>query len=89
MLTPNAIEILRARYLKRNREGVLTEDPEAMFRRVARAIAGARTIAIPRTGAVAGTGTVVIVIVVFAAAHPLGRVHHIAKIECRSRAGKQ
>ena len=41
MLTPNAKEILRARYLKRNREGVLTEDPEAMFRRVARAIAGA------------------------------------------------
>lgn len=39
MLRPNAIEILRARYLARNKAGEVVEDPAGLFRRVARAIA--------------------------------------------------
>lgn len=37
-LSPNAITVLNRRYLKRNTEGVPTEKPEDMFRRVAKAI---------------------------------------------------
>ena len=39
MLTQNAIQILQARYLIRNKVGKPIETPEALFRRVARAIA--------------------------------------------------
>lgn len=41
MLTPNAVEILRARYLKRNKAGEVTESPEELFHRVARAVSAA------------------------------------------------
>ncbi len=40
-LTPNALEVLRARYLKKNERGEVVETPEELFRRVARAIASA------------------------------------------------
>ena len=43
MLSPNAVEILRARYLKRNEAGEVTETPEELFRRVARAVSRAET----------------------------------------------
>ena len=40
-LTPNALKVLEKRYLAKNEEGVLTETPEGLFRRVARSIAQA------------------------------------------------
>lgn len=40
-LTQNAIRVLERRYLKRNEEGHVVEQPEDMFRRVARNIAAA------------------------------------------------
>ncbi|MEJ2583787.1 MAG: adenosylcobalamin-dependent ribonucleoside-diphosphate reductase [Robiginitalea sp.] len=43
MLSPNAVEILRARYLKRNKAGEVAESPEDLFRRVARAVSAAET----------------------------------------------
>lgn len=38
-LSKNALEVLKARYLKRDDDGVLMETPEALFRRVAREVA--------------------------------------------------
>lgn len=40
-LTENAIRILRQRYLRKDQQGRVSETPEAMFRRVARAAASA------------------------------------------------
>jgi ribonucleoside-diphosphate reductase alpha chain len=40
-LTPNALDVLRARYLRRDPTGQVVESPEQMFRRVARAVAAA------------------------------------------------
>ncbi len=41
MLTGNAVRVLERRYLARDENGELTEDPEGMFKRVAAAVAGA------------------------------------------------
>lgn len=38
-LTPTAIEILESRYLLKNEKGEITETPDQMFRRVAKAVA--------------------------------------------------
>ncbi len=38
-LSPNALEVLRRRYLKKDEEGNVVEDPVALFKRVARFIA--------------------------------------------------
>jgi len=43
-LTPNAIKVLEARYLKRDPDGKVIETPEEMFRRVARTIASVERI---------------------------------------------
>ncbi len=43
-MNPNALSILRERYLIRNAEGVVTERPEGMFARVARFVAGAEDL---------------------------------------------
>ncbi|APV44778.1 ribonucleoside-diphosphate reductase alpha chain [Dehalogenimonas formicexedens] len=40
-LTPNALRVLEKRYLRRDRNGRITETPEQMFRRVARFVAQA------------------------------------------------
>ncbi|NMB15906.1 MAG: ribonucleotide-diphosphate reductase subunit alpha, partial [Firmicutes bacterium] len=37
-LSPNALTVLERRYLRRDEQGELIEDPEGMFRRVARNI---------------------------------------------------
>lgn len=41
MLSENALEILRARYLRRGPDGQVAEDADGLFRRVARAVAAA------------------------------------------------
>lgn len=41
VLTPNALNILKTRYLQRNEKGELVETPEQLFRRVAKAVASA------------------------------------------------
>ena len=46
-LTPNALRVLRARYLKRDEDGRCTEEPADLFRRVAEAVAEVE----PRFGA--------------------------------------
>ncbi len=38
-LSENALKVLKARYLKKNEDGQVIEDPESLFRRVARTIA--------------------------------------------------
>ncbi len=38
-LSPSALKVLEKRYLKKDREGRVIEEPESMFRRVARAVA--------------------------------------------------
>jgi len=40
-LTENALHVLRKRYLKKDKEGQVTETPEEMFRRVAQTVASA------------------------------------------------
>ncbi|MBI5103249.1 MAG: vitamin B12-dependent ribonucleotide reductase, partial [Nitrospirae bacterium] len=40
-LTPNSLKVLEKRYLKKNEEGKVVETVEALFRRVARAVASA------------------------------------------------
>lgn len=41
MLSSNAVEILKARYLKRNKAGEVSETPDELFRRVSRAVSRA------------------------------------------------
>ena len=43
-LTPNAVRVLKARYLKKNPRGKVTETPQEMFMRVARHVAQADNI---------------------------------------------
>jgi ribonucleoside-diphosphate reductase alpha chain len=47
-LTENALKVLEKRYLKRDKAGKPTEQPEQLFRRVARAIAAAELIYDPK-----------------------------------------
>jgi ribonucleoside-diphosphate reductase alpha chain len=49
-LTPNARRVLERRYLLRDARGELAEDPEGLFRRVARAVARAETRLGPAKG---------------------------------------
>ena len=44
VFSENAITVLKARYLKKNDEGAVTEEPEDMFRRVSQVIAGAEDL---------------------------------------------
>lgn len=50
-LTPNALRVLERRYLLRDARGALAEDPEGLFRRVARAVAKAERPFGPSKGA--------------------------------------
>ncbi|RLB06562.1 MAG: hypothetical protein DRG50_05325, partial [Deltaproteobacteria bacterium] len=43
-LTPNALRILRARYLKKDPEGHVVETPQEMFQRVAHHVASAEAV---------------------------------------------
>lgn len=43
-LAENALRVLQARYLKKDESGKFTETPEALFRRVAKAVAGAESL---------------------------------------------
>jgi ribonucleoside-diphosphate reductase alpha chain len=43
LLSNNALTVLKRRYLKKNQEGQILEEPADMFRRVAEAVAGAET----------------------------------------------
>ncbi len=47
-LTDTARQVLEKRYLKKDKQGKVTETPEQLFRRVARAIAGAELIYNPK-----------------------------------------
>lgn len=47
-LTENALRVLERRYLKKDEEGKVIEQPEVMFRRVAQAIASAESIYDPK-----------------------------------------
>jgi len=47
-LTENALRVLERRYLKKDKQGQVIETPEAMFRRVAQAIASTELIYNPR-----------------------------------------
>jgi len=47
-LTENALHVLERRYLKKDKEGLVIETPEEMFRRVAQAIASAELIHDPK-----------------------------------------
>ena len=47
-LTENALRVLERRYLKRNKQGQVTETPEEMFHRVAKTIAAAELIYNPK-----------------------------------------
>ena len=42
MMTPDAVDVLRARYLKRDERGQITETPAEMFHRVAERLATTR-----------------------------------------------
>ncbi|MBT8308562.1 MAG: hypothetical protein KJN85_16595, partial [Maribacter sp.] len=44
MLTDNAIQILEDRFLLRDTEGRIVEDPDQLFRRVAKSVANAEKI---------------------------------------------
>ena len=46
-LTENAIKVLEKRYLAKDETGKLLEDPEGMFKRVARTIASADKSNVP------------------------------------------
>lgn len=48
-LSQNALVVLERRYLKKNRKGKPSESPEALFRRVARAVASADATLDPKT----------------------------------------
>jgi ribonucleoside-diphosphate reductase alpha chain len=50
-LTPNALQVLERRYLRKDREGKVVETPEEMFRRVAQTIASAELIYNPKADA--------------------------------------
>ncbi len=50
-LTENAMRVLERRYLKKDKQGKVVETPEAMFRRVAQAIAAAELIYDPKADA--------------------------------------
>ncbi len=55
-LTPNALRVLERRYLLRDGRGGLVEDPAGLFRRVARAVAGAERRLGPSRGRVRRAG---------------------------------
>jgi len=43
-LSENALKVLQARYLLKDENGRIIETPEAMFRRIARAVAGSERL---------------------------------------------